>query len=76
MKEVSIRDKDLTVQDILSRWPETLPVFIEFKLLCVGCAVAPFHTIEDACFEHDIAEEPVREALDEALRPSALRTTK
>lgn len=45
---------DTLVADILQDHPACLRVFLDFKMLCVGCHVAPFHTIDDACLEHDI----------------------
>jgi hybrid cluster-associated redox disulfide protein len=50
-------DRNTTVQDILVNWPQTAPVFLKHQMLCVGCYVGPFHTVEDACFEHNIDED-------------------
>jgi hybrid cluster-associated redox disulfide protein len=76
MKAISIHDKGLSVMEIMNTWPETIPVFIEYKMLCVGCSVGSFHTIQDACNEHDLRELDIRAALDAAVRnASALRAT-
>lgn len=76
MGTVFIRDEDLSVMDIMDNWPETLPVFIKYKMLCVGCSIAPFHTIKEACVEHRLEERVLRDALDKAIgNASALRTT-
>ena len=32
---------------MLSRWPQTMPVFFRHHMLCVGCAMAPFETLAD-----------------------------
>ena len=37
----------LTVDAVLEEWPETMAVFQAFKTACVGCAMAPFDTLED-----------------------------
>jgi len=42
------------VDDVMTRWPATIRVFLAFKLSCVGCPIASFHSIEDACREHGI----------------------
>ena len=44
----------LLVDDVMTRWPATIRVFLDFKLSCVGCPIASFHSIEDACREHGI----------------------
>ncbi len=57
MRKLRLDDPDLPLADMMSRWPETIPVFIRHKTLCVGCLVAPFHTIVDACAEHHLDED-------------------
>lgn len=51
------------VDDVMRRWPATLSVFIRFGMKCVGCPIAPFHSIEDACREHALDETQVVAAL-------------
>ncbi|WP_120499134.1 DUF1858 domain-containing protein [Roseovarius sp. EL26] len=53
--------------DIMERWPQTIPVFIRHKMLCVGCAISPYHTIQDACLEHRVSETMFREELGQAI---------
>lgn len=63
-------DRTLVVEDVMRRWPATIRVFLDFKLACVGCPIATFHTIEDSCHEHGIAEAPFLAALREAVATS------
>jgi len=44
----------LIVDDVMTRWPVTIRVFLDFKLGCVGCPIASFHSVDDACREHGI----------------------
>ncbi|WIY24124.1 DUF1858 domain-containing protein [Parasedimentitalea psychrophila] len=60
-------DKTLLVSEILARYPQTVPVFLKYQMLCVGCLVAPFHSIEDACLEHDLDEDAFRADLTTAI---------
>ena len=41
-----------TVDDIMRRWPVTIRVFLIHRMRCIGCPIACFHTVEDACREH------------------------
>lgn len=50
-------DQSTNVQDIMVSWPQTVSIFLKHQMLCIGCYVGPFHTISDACFEHDIDEQ-------------------
>ena len=45
---------DTPVDEVMTRWPATIRTFLDHKMLCVGCPVGPFHTVEDACREHGI----------------------
>ncbi len=38
---------DLTVAEILQRWPQTAQVFLRHRMACVGCAIAPFETLTE-----------------------------
>ena len=40
---------DDTVADILARWPPAARLFLDRGMHCVGCAIAPFETIAEAC---------------------------
>ncbi|WP_420628055.1 hypothetical protein [Candidatus Leptofilum sp.] len=36
------------ISDLLERWPETAVLFKKHNMACVGCAVAPFYSVDDA----------------------------
>ena len=42
------------VDDVMRGSPKTIRVFLQFKMGCVGCPIATFHTVDDACREHEI----------------------
>ena len=41
-----------SVDEIMRRYPATIAVFLRRGFGCVGCPVAPFHTVIDATAEH------------------------
>ncbi|MGO9771947.1 MAG: DUF1858 domain-containing protein [Roseiarcus sp.] len=41
------------VDDVMRTWPATIPVFLRYRIKCVGCPIGPFHTIHDACREQN-----------------------
>lgn len=45
---------DMTLAEIMSIWPATLPVFVRHRMLCIGCPISPFHTLADAAAEHGL----------------------
>jgi hybrid cluster-associated redox disulfide protein len=48
-----IEDDDV-VDEVMRSRPATIRVFLDFKMNCVGCPIACFHTVTDACIEHGI----------------------
>ena len=66
---------DLPLSELMERWPEAIAILLARRMLCVGCAVAPFHTIADACREHHVDEAEIRAALKPLLsQPSRTRS--
>jgi hybrid cluster-associated redox disulfide protein len=53
MKKIALT-ADMTVDQVMHRWPVTMRVFMDFKLGCVGCPIATFHSVEEASREHGI----------------------
>ncbi len=56
MTRMRLEDPDLSLDDLMATWPQTIPVFMRHKMLCVGCLVNPFHTVQDACAEYELDE--------------------
>lgn len=42
----------MTVEDVLTRHPAVLEVFVERRMHCFGCPIAQFETIAEACEEY------------------------
>jgi len=56
---------DLTMADVLARWPQTISVFMCHRMACVGCPIAPFETLAEVaaineldlnCFLNELAQ--------------------
>lgn len=63
-------DLDMPLSVLMARWPGTIPVFLRFNMLCVGCLVGPFHTVVDTCKEHEVDQPAFIAALEQAIRQS------
>lgn len=46
--------KDNTIEEIVTKHPETMMVFMKHGLHCVGCHVAAFESIEQGAMAHGI----------------------
>ena len=72
MKHAPHQDPSLSLRDLMAKWPETVPVFLQHNMICVGCLIVPFHTVADACLEYDLDEDLFRAELDHAINGRAL----
>jgi hybrid cluster-associated redox disulfide protein len=70
-KMQSLLHRDMTMDEIMRRWPGTIRVAIRNGMLCVGCPIAPFHTVDDAAREHVLDEAALRQTLEAAITPKA-----
>ena len=59
---MSIECDDL-VDDVMRGCAQTIRVFIDFGMGCVGCPLARFHTVDDACREHHVSRDMFLAAL-------------
>lgn len=53
----------MTVNEIMKRWPTTIRLFIDRRLLCVGCPIAPFHYLADVAAEHGVDQTELVDAV-------------
>lgn len=58
--------KDMTIAKVLEENPACAPVFMQFGMHCLGCAIAHGETVEQAAEVHGIDLEALLEALQSA----------
>ncbi|MFA4935235.1 MAG: DUF1858 domain-containing protein [Candidatus Methanoperedens sp.] len=46
--------KDMTIEKVVTEYPESMMVFMKHGLHCVGCHVSAFESIEDGAMAHGI----------------------
>lgn len=66
---------DCIVQGVIERHPQTIIVFARHGLQCVGCYIAPFHTIDDSAREHAISLEVLLADLNHTLTAMDVAST-
>ncbi len=60
-------DSTMSMYEMMRRWPATVHVAINHRLLCVGCPIGPFHTLADAAREHGLDEAMLRQEFEAAI---------
>ena len=46
--------KEMSIMDVVQKWPHTASIFMEFGMGCLGCAAARFENIEEGANAHGI----------------------
>lgn len=59
--------EELSLNDIMRRWPQTLPVFVELRLHCIGCPIEGFHQLRHSAKEHGVALDVITTAIRRAI---------
>lgn len=67
MRRPDFHDPDLPLSELFAEWPETVGAFLDRRMLCPGCPIAPFHAITDACQEYGMDEDAFRAELLERI---------
>ncbi len=57
---------DDPVGKVMDLYPATIRVFLAYGMRCVGCPIACFDTVDDACTEHRVDRDVFLRALREA----------
>lgn len=69
-----IIQKDTTINQIISAYPQTVKFFDELKMSCSGCFAVSFDTLENGALMHGKDVNTLIEQLDQYIRahPSTL----
>ncbi len=46
---------DMTIEDVLTRWPELGEVLLRHQMACTGCAMAPFERLSDVARSYGLS---------------------
>jgi hybrid cluster-associated redox disulfide protein len=73
MKKIALPTTEMTVDNVMRRWPSTIRIFLDFGMHCVGCPIATFHSVDEACREHGIDPGRFLESLRATAQPAQAR---
>lgn len=60
--------KDMKIEEVIKKYPETLEVFEKFGFHCIGCIAASFESIEQGAVAHSIDPDELVEELNGVIR--------
>ena len=58
---------DITIKELLDRYPQLLRWFLDMGLFCVGCPAEGFHTLVDVAREYGVDEDQLLRNLNNAI---------
>jgi hybrid cluster-associated redox disulfide protein len=59
--------KDMTIEDVVTQYPESMMVFMKHGLHCVGCHVSAFESVEDGAKAHGINVDALVDDLNKVI---------
>ena len=59
--------KDMSILEVVQKYPDTVDVFVNAGMGCLGCAAANFENLEQACAVHGIDADALEVKLNEYL---------
>ena len=59
--------KEMTIGEVVQKYPQTIRVFLTHGLMCVGCAAARFENIEQGALAHEIDVDALVKGLNEVV---------
>lgn len=62
--------QSMSIHELVSKHPETIPVFARFGISCIGCEAALFESVEDGASVHGIDVEILMANLRKAIERS------
>ncbi|MBE8953164.1 MAG: DUF1858 domain-containing protein [Quinella sp. 1Q7] len=62
--------KDMSIMEVVQRYPDTMMVFMYAGMGCFGCHAAQFENIEEGALVHGIDPDKLVDALNEIASAS------
>ena len=59
--------KDMSIMEVVTNYPDTVPGFMQSGMGCIGCAAAHFENIEQGALAHGIDVDELITALNDVV---------
>ncbi len=59
--------KDMSIMEVVQKYPQTVAVFQVYGMGCIGCAAAKFESIEQGAMAHGMDLDKLMVSLNEAI---------
>lgn len=62
--------KNMTIGEVVQKYPKSSEIFFKHGLHCIGCHVAFFETIEQGCSAHGLSKEQTDDLIEDLNKSS------
>lgn len=59
--------KDMTLGEVMQKYPETVEIMLQQGLHCIGCHIATYETIEQGAMGHGIDPKKLIDEMNKAV---------
>lgn len=59
--------KDMSISEVVAKYPQTVPVFMSYGMGCLGCSAARFENIEQGARAHGIDVEKLIQDINKVV---------
>lgn len=63
--------REMSIAEVVQKYPQTVPVFLAHGLMCFGCAIARFENVEQGAIAHGIDVDALMKDLNAAATEQA-----
>lgn len=63
--------KDMSIGEVVQKYPSTIEVFLRHGLMCFGCVIARFESLEQGALAHGIDVESLLQDLNAVVPQEA-----
>ena len=60
--------KSMSIAEVISRYPDTIPVLMKTGMHCIGCPMAMQETLEDGLSAHGLDADKIIDGLNKIVR--------
>jgi hybrid cluster-associated redox disulfide protein len=68
MKKKQLITKQMSIAEVISKYPKTIPVLMKTGMHCIGCPMAMQETLEDGLSAHGLDADKIIDGLNKIVR--------
>jgi hybrid cluster-associated redox disulfide protein len=68
MKKKQLITKEMSIAEVISKYPKTIPVLMKTGMHCIGCPMAMQETLEEGLSAHGLDADKIVDELNKIVR--------